>query len=74
MIKVKRLNNSEILLNCELIEIIEETPDTIITLINGHKIVVIESADEVLNKIISYKRRIYGVHPQNQEKAYGKEV
>ncbi|SNR89712.1 flagellar protein FlbD [Anaerovirgula multivorans] len=66
MIKLRRLNNSEFALNCEAIECIEETPDTIITLSNGHKIVVLESVDQVIEKIINYKRKIHSFHPENE--------
>lgn len=59
MIKLRRLNNSEIILNSELIEYIEETPDTIITLVNGHKIVVLESPEEVIEKVIIFKQKIH---------------
>lgn len=59
MIKLKRLNNSEIILNCDRIVYIEETPDTVITMENGHKIVVTDTADKVIEKVIAYKRKIY---------------
>lgn len=66
MIRLRRLNNSEFALNCEVIEFIEETPDTIITLSNGHKVVVLESVDQVIEKIINYKRKIHSFHPENE--------
>lgn len=59
MIKVSRLNNTEFILNCELIEFIEETPDTVITLTTGKKVVVKESAEEIIKKIVEYKNSIY---------------
>lgn len=58
MIKVKRLNDKEFVVNSELILYIEETPDTVITLTNGQKIVVTDSVDEVIDKVINYKARI----------------
>lgn len=58
MIKVKRLNEKEFVVNSELILYIEETPDTVITLTTGQKIVVTESADEIIDMIIGYKGRI----------------
>lgn len=61
MIRVKRLNNTEIMLNCELIEFVEETPDTVITLTTGKKFVVKESMEEISQKVIDYKREIYGL-------------
>ena len=59
MIRLSRINNQEIILNSELIEYIEKTPDTIITLVNGHKIVVLENPEEVIKKVIAYKQKIY---------------
>lgn len=58
MIKVKRLNEKEFVVNSELILYIEETPDTVITLTTGQKVVVTESADEIIDMIIGYKGRI----------------
>lgn len=60
MIDVTRLNGKSFVLNAELIEVMEETPDTVITLTTGHKYVVKESADEVYNRIVNYKRNIIG--------------
>jgi flagellar protein FlbD len=60
MISVKRLRGEEILINAELIETVEETPDTIITLSNGHKLVVQDRMADVMAKIIDYKRQVYG--------------
>ena len=62
MIELTRLNkqkNEKFLLNCEIIEIIEEKPDTTIRLMNGKHYVVTESSDQVLSKIIAYKRNIF---------------
>ncbi|ABR48867.1 flagellar FlbD family protein [Alkaliphilus metalliredigens QYMF] len=59
MIRVSRLNQKEFVLNAELIELIEETPDTLITLVNGHKMMVSESVDEVVGKVMHYKHRIH---------------
>lgn len=58
MIKVKRLNDKEFVVNGELIMYIEKTPDTVITLTTGQKIVVRETVDEVIDKVIEYKSRI----------------
>lgn len=59
MIQLTRLNKSEIMINSDLIQYVEETPDTIITLTNGQKIVVVEPAAEIVNKVVEFKRRIY---------------
>ena len=58
MIDVTRLNGKNFVLNAELIEVMEETPDTVITLTTGHKYLVKESVDEVLDKIYADKRKI----------------
>ncbi len=59
MITVHRLNGTEITINCDLIEIIEATPDTTITFTTGKFLIVKESIDEVKNGIIEYKRKLY---------------
>lgn len=58
MIKLRRLNGKEFVLNCELIEFVESTPDTVITIVSNNKLVVIETIDEVIDKVIEYKRKI----------------
>ncbi|MDD3437838.1 MAG: flagellar FlbD family protein [Clostridiaceae bacterium] len=59
MIKVTRLNGIEYYLNCEHIETLENTPDTVITLRDGKKLLVSESPEEIIEKIIEYKKRIF---------------
>jgi len=59
MIKLTRFNGNIFVLNDDLIEYMEETPDTIITLSNDKKLVVEEGIDEVIEKIIKYKRKIH---------------
>ena len=56
MIDVTRLNGTEITINAELIEFVEETPDTVVTLTTGKKIIVKESRQIVKNLVKSYKR------------------
>ncbi|MBP7461650.1 MAG: flagellar FlbD family protein [Candidatus Delongbacteria bacterium] len=58
MILLKKINGQEIVLNAELIEMIEETPDTIISLVNGKKIVVIDSKEVIIQKVMAYKQTI----------------
>lgn len=58
MIKVTRLNDSEFWINPHLIELIEETPDTIITLTSNKKLIVKEKPDVILRKIIDYRNRL----------------
>jgi flagellar protein FlbD len=62
MIKVTRLNKNKkqtFMLNCDLIETVEELPDTTIKLVNGNRYVVEDSASEVVSKVIAFKRSIY---------------
>ncbi len=58
MIKVNRLDGKNFILNAELIETVETTPDTLITLTNGNKFVVKESVEEIINKVIEYRKRV----------------
>jgi flagellar protein FlbD len=58
MIRLLKLNGSDFVLNAELIETIETTPDTIITTINGKKLVVKDTIEEVIEKVIEYKKKI----------------
>jgi len=55
------MNGKKFVLNAEMIETIESTPDTVITLINGRKMVVLESINEVVDKVIEYKKRAYPI-------------
>ena len=55
MIKVTRINGEGMVLNAGLIESVEATPDTVITLINGHRQMVRESVDEVLERVVAYE-------------------
>ena len=59
MIRVTRLNHVPLVLNSDLIEHIEETPDTVVTLTTGQILRVRESAGEVVNRIIEFRRRIF---------------
>ncbi|MGI6587742.1 MAG: flagellar FlbD family protein [Peptococcia bacterium] len=60
MIEVTKLNDVKIIINADLIETIEATPDAVITLINGKKFVVKENVDEVMVKAIVYQQKISG--------------
>ena len=59
MIAVTRLNHTPLVVNPDLIVFIEETPDTIITLSNGEKIVVQEKVTEVIRRVINFRRSIF---------------
>ncbi len=58
MIKVTRLNRTSLYINCDMIEFIESTPDTVISLADDKKIIVKESVEEVIEKIVDYQRQI----------------
>ena len=58
MITVTRLNNKAIVLNAELIKTVESTPDTLITLINGDRMLVTESLEEIVQRAIEYGRQL----------------
>jgi flagellar protein FlbD len=58
MIQLTRLNHIPLILNSDLIEHIEVTPDTVITLTTGQRFLVLESADEVVGKVVSFRRSI----------------
>jgi len=56
MIALRRLNSQDFILNADLIETIETTPDTVISLVNGRKLVVLNKAEEIVRKVIKYKQ------------------
>ena len=56
MIALRRINGSEFILNADLIESIESTPDTMITLTSGKKIIVRNPVDDIVRKSIKYKQ------------------
>lgn len=58
MIEVTKINGTKILINADLIEIVEETPDTVISFTTGKKLIVKESRQEVKSLVKSYKRDI----------------
>ena len=59
MIEITKLNGVKILVNPDLIEIVEETPDTVMTLTTGRKIIVKESRQEVKNLVKLYRKDIF---------------
>ena len=58
MIKLTRLNGRTLYLNAELVRFVEPTPDTVISLTDGDRIVVRESPEEVVEAIIDYQRKV----------------
>lgn len=77
MIKVTRLNNSELVINADLIEFVEAIPDTIISLTTGKKIMVLEGIDEIIERVTNFKKdsgmRIIDSHSQSvsEERNHG---
>jgi len=61
LISVTRLNGDEFNVNAELIETLESTPDTLITLTTGRKMMVLESTDEVIDRVLQYRSQIAGI-------------
>ncbi len=65
MIEVTKLNGKKLIVNAELIETIEETPDTVISFVTGKKIIVKESRQEVKNLVVLYKKDLL-IRRENQ--------
>lgn len=64
MIQLTRLNNHPFTVNSDLIKFVQQAPDTVITLITDEKIVVRESAEEVLDRVVQFRRSVLqGVFP-----------
>lgn len=61
MIEVTKLNFVKLTINAELIETIEETPDTVITLTTGRKLIVKENREEIVGKVVNYKRALLSI-------------
>jgi len=62
MIRLTRLNHVPLVLNSDLIEHIDVTPDTVITLTTGQILRVLESAEEVVDRVVDFRRRIVQTH------------
>ena len=60
MIKVTRLNHIPLILNSDLIEHIDVTPDTVIALSSGQKYVVLETAEEIIEKVVAFRKSLFG--------------
>jgi flagellar protein FlbD len=58
MIQLTRLNGHPLVINSDLIKLIENAPDTVISLVNGEKIVVRETIDQILERIVQFRRRV----------------
>ena len=73
MILLTKINNALVTVNCDMIQSIEETPDAVITLSNGDKIVVKERMIEIIEKIVEYRRRIRQMVETEYKRQYGTE-
>lgn len=70
MIQLTRRNGESFVLNSDQIELVEATPDTIISLLSGKKLLVRESVEEVVARVLDFARRIHSIHvvpPQSDE-------
>ncbi len=63
MIRLTRINRIPLVINSDLIEHIEVTPDTVVSLTTGQKFMVLESADEVIDRVIRFRREIMHSEP-----------
>ncbi|MGC8777799.1 MAG: flagellar FlbD family protein [Candidatus Caldatribacteriaceae bacterium] len=61
MIHLTRLNGSGFVLNADLIETLEATPDTVITLVTGRKYVVREGVEEIIEQVIDFRKKSGGI-------------
>jgi flagellar protein FlbD len=64
MIRVTRFDRSEFVLNAEFIQTVESNPDTHVVLFNGHSYVVLEDREEVIRRVLEYRRLVYGGVPR----------
>ncbi len=58
MIQLTRLNKQPLAVNSDLIKFVEQAPDTVITLVTGEKIVVLEKAQDVLDRVVQFRRSV----------------
>ena len=58
MIVLHRLNGAQIVVNAELIETLEPGPQTVVHLATGNKVLVVEKADEVVSKVVEYRKSV----------------
>lgn len=66
MIRLTRLNQVPLVINSDLIEHVEMTPDTVIALTTGQKIRVLETADEIIDRVVRFRRAVLEGLPVNQ--------
>lgn len=58
MIQLTRLNNQPLMVNSDLIKFVEPSPDTVLTLVTGEKLVVRESCEDILEKVVQFRRSL----------------
>ena len=58
MVQLTRLNNKPLTVNSDLIKFVEQSPDTLVTLVTGEKIVVLEKASEIVARVIDFRRSV----------------
>jgi len=66
MIRLTRINRIPLVVNSDLIEHVEVTPDTVVSLTTGQKFIVLESADEVIDRVIRFRRVILQHEPEKR--------
>ena len=71
MIEVTRLNGIPMTINSDLIKIVEASPDTMLTLIQGEKLIVRESRAEILEKVLEYRARLLASVAERTQSAEG---
>lgn len=59
MIKLQKLNGATVVVNAELIESVESAPDTVINLATGNRFLVRNSVDDVIARVVEYKKQVY---------------
>lgn len=74
MIAVTRINGTHLVVNSDLIETVEATPDTVITLTTGKKIIIAEDPDEVVRRVVAFRREIGRALPRIVDRQSGGET
>ena len=69
MMKLTRFDGSELAVNAELIKFVEAAPDTIVTLTSDQKILVLETVEEIIDRVIRYRRLAYGSLPEARDRS-----
>jgi flagellar protein FlbD len=67
MIRLTRLNHSSLILNADMIEHIQSTPDTLVTMNNGHTYVVLEPPEDVVTLVVDFRQRCQSSQPSQPE-------